>query len=142
MSTQYLVLTLISFLISFSITSFSIANFPLNNFILFVFLLCWQLQCKHSYQYFVYFHSIFNLISSFSIYIFLFNNFISCSFCVVSTTSMWTLMPIFCLNFNFIFNSILRYFIFHVYFSIEKVYLILLFDNCNVDTHANILFEL
>ena len=77
------------------------------NFILFIFLLCWWLQCKHSCQYFVYFNSIFNSISftSFSIYIFLFNNFISFPLCVVSTTAMWTLMPIFCFNSNFIFNS-------------------------------------
>ena len=77
------------------------------NFILFIFLLCWWLQCKHSCQNFVYFNSISNSISftSFSIYIFLFNNFISFPLCVVSTTAMWTLMPIFCFNSNFIFNS-------------------------------------
>ena len=68
-------------------------------------MLCWWLQCKHSYQYFVYFNSIFNSIYLYSIYIFQFNNFISFPFCVVSTTAMWTLMPIFCFNFNFIFNS-------------------------------------
>ena len=33
------------------------------------------------------------------------------------TTAMSTLMPIFCLNFNFIFYFILGYFIFHFYLS-------------------------
>ena len=99
-------MTLITFLISFPLLHFlflffySITlflSFLLLHFLFiffysitfFTFVLCWQLQCQHSYQVFVYFFSI----------------FISFPFCVVSTTAMWTLMPIFCFNSNFIFNS-------------------------------------
>ena len=41
------------------------------------------------------------------------------TFIAVLTTAMSTLMPIFCLNFNFISYFIFRYFIFHFYFSIK-----------------------
>ena len=105
----------------------------------------------------------------------------------VTSMSMWTLMPIFCFNLNFIlisysgtsffisifysitlfnsmfvlcrgsnvythanilsnfyiiFNLIFHYFILYFYFSIQKLYFFLFLycvDNCNADTHADIL---
>ena len=88
-SCQYFVWTLISFLISFSVFSFSISIFVFNNFILYYFFCCVDdcnvdthaniLLCQHSCQYFVWTLISFLIsfsVTSFSIFIFLFNNFI------------------------------------------------------------------
>ena len=89
---------------------------------------------------FYYFNSIFDFIYLFSIYIFLFNNFISSPFCVVSTTAMWTLMPIFCF---ILIYFLLLHFLFIFFYSITLFFSFLCcVDDCNVNTHANILFEL
>ena len=107
-SCQYFVWTLISFLISFSVFSFSISIFVFNNFILYYFFCCVDdcnvdthaniLLCQHSCQYFVWTLISFLIsfsVTSFSMSIFLFNNFILYYFCCY-------------------------------------------FDHCNVGTHANI----
>jgi len=58
---------------------------------------------------------------------------------------MWTLMPMFCFNFNFIFNSF-SVTSFSIYIFLLNNFILYYFcccvDDCNVDTHANILFEL
>ena len=88
-------------------------------------MLCWWLQCGHSCQYFV--STLILFLIYFPLLHFLFIFFYSIilffHFCAVFTTAMSTLMPIFCLNFNFISYFIFRYFIFHFYFSITLFYI-------------------
>ena len=117
-------------------------------------MLCWRLQCQHSCQYFVWTLISFLIsfsVTSFSISIFVFNNFILYYFfccvddCNVDTHAnillcqhscqyfVWTLIS-FLISFSvtsfsmsiFLFNNFILY------------YFCCYFDNCNVDTHANI----
>ena len=113
--------TLIPFLISFPLLHFLFIFFDSITSFHFLFVLCRPLQCGHSCQYFV--STLISFLIHFPLLHFLFIFFYSITlffyFCAVLTTALSTLMPIFCLNFNFIFNFIFRFFIFHFYFCIQ-----------------------
>ena len=86
--------------------------FSIQNFIFLIFVLCWQLQCWHSCRYFDF------ILISFWFHFPLLHFSFLISFSVTSM-SMWTLMPIFCFNLNFILisNSCTSFFYFYFLFN-------------------------